>query len=95
MNQDELKDCLFVDVQIHPGLFASGAPWLTGASFKDSLIHYSNTALACTYVRDKGAGHITIDKEGKPRLHYKVDPFDQKSILKVSCCVPFMQSSYV
>ena len=68
---------------MHPGLFGAGAPWLTGDSFKDTLAHYSNMALACTYVRDKGAGHVSIDKDGNPRVHYQISPFDQKSMWKV------------
>ena len=76
-------------VQVHPGLFASGVPWLTGAAFKHSLAHYSNTALGCTYVRDRGSGQVTIDKEGKPRLHYTISPYDQKSIWKVNALLPF------
>lgn len=67
-------------------------PWLAGAAFKDALAQYSNTALACTYVRDRGSGHVTIDKDGKPRLHYTIAPYDQKSIWKVSrfCAHPFI-----
>ncbi|KAL3157363.1 hypothetical protein ABBQ32_011841 [Trebouxia sp. C0010 RCD-2024] len=67
---------------VHPGLFASGVPWQGGEAFKASLEHYSNTALACTYVRDRGSGRVTIDKQGKPRLHYTISPFDQKSMWK-------------
>ncbi|DBA72909.1 TPA: hypothetical protein ACH3X2_009868 [Trebouxia sp. C0005] len=67
---------------VHPGLFSAGAPWLTGAAYKDALAHYANTALPCTYVRDKGEGHVTIDKQGYPRVHYQISPFDQKSLWK-------------
>lgn len=74
-----------LELQVHPGLFASGVPWQGGDAFKDALAQYSNTALACTYVRDKGSGCVTIDKEGKPRLHYTISPYDQKSIWKVGC----------
>lgn len=82
-------------MQVHPGLFASGVSWLSGAAFKHSLAHYSNTALACTYVRDRGSGQVTIDKDGKPRLHYTISPFDQKSIWKVPplLCIPGGSSS--
>lgn len=72
-------------VQAHPGLFGAGAPWLTGAAYKDVLAHFANTAVACTYVRDKGEGQITIDKDGWPRVHYKISPYDQKSMWKVCC----------
>lgn len=73
-------------MQVHPGLFSAGAPWLTGAAYKDALAHYANTALPCTYVRDKGEGHVTIDKQGYPRVHYQISPFDQKSLWKVITC---------
>ncbi|DBA85949.1 hypothetical protein WJX77_012681 [Trebouxia sp. C0004] len=67
---------------VHPGLFSAGAPWLTGAAYRDTLAHYSNTVLPCTYVRDKGEGRVTIDKQGYPRVHYQISPFDQKSLWK-------------
>jgi hypothetical protein len=76
-----------VYVQVHPGLFAAGAPWLTGPAYKDTLAHYSNTAVPCTYVRDKGEGRVTIDKQGYPRVHYQISPFDQKSLFKVITCL--------
>ena len=75
-------------VQAHPGLFGAGAPWLTGAAYKDVLAHFANTAVACTYVRDKGEGEITIDKDGWPRVHYKISPYDQKSMWKVCVLQP-------
>ncbi len=75
-----------LSVQVHPGLFAAGAPWLTGPAYKDTLAHYANTAVPCTYVRDKGEGQVTIDKQGYPRVHYQISPFDQKSLFKVIIC---------
>jgi hypothetical protein len=82
-------------VQVHPGLFAAGAPWLTGPAYKDTLAHYSNTAVPCTYVRDKGEGWVTIDKQGYPRVHYQISPFDQKSLWKVITCFLILNAVFV
>lgn len=67
---------------IHPGLFASAAPWLSGAAFKQVLSTYSNAAVACTYTRDVGSGQVKIDKDGRPRLHYVLGKADQENIWK-------------
>lgn len=76
-------------LQIHPGLFASAAPWLSGAAFKQVLSTYSNAAVACTYTRDVGSGQVKIDKDGRPRLHYVLGKADQENIWKVcSPCMP-------
>ena len=83
-----------LSVQVHPGLFAAGAPWLTGAAYKDTLAHYSNTAVPCTYVRDKGEGRVTIDKQGYPRVHYQISPFDQKSLWKVITCFCILNAGF-
>lgn len=71
-------------MQVHPGLFGAGAPWLSGAGYKDILAHYSNIVLPCTYVRDKGEGHVSIDSQGFPRVHYQISPSDQQSMWRVS-----------
>ena len=30
---------------------------------------------------------MTIDKQGYPRVHYQISPFDQKSLFKVITCL--------
>ena len=30
---------------------------------------------------------MTIDKQGYPRVHYQISPFDQKSLWKVITCL--------
>lgn len=73
----------YVVVQIHPGLFASAAPWQSGAAYKEVLSTYSNAAVACTYVRDTSSGQVKIDRDGRPRLHYKISKEDAGNIWKV------------
>ena len=82
-------------VQIHPGLFASAAPWLSGAAFKQVLSTYSNAAVACTYTRDVGSGQVKIDKDGRPRLHYVLGKEDTDNIWKVCepTCLPHVSKA--
>lgn len=70
-------------LQMHPGLFASGLPWQSGAAYKDALSAYSNCVVACTYVRDTGSGQVKIDKDGRPRVHYQISPTDVANMWKV------------
>ena len=63
------------------GLFAASLPWTGGPSDDENL-----TALACAagfigLIRDRGAGRVTIDRNGRARIHYAVtDPLDRRNL---------------
>lgn len=69
--------------QVHPASFSVISPWTSGSDFVEGLEKFADTAVALIYVRDRGSGRVSIDKEGKPRIHYWVDDFDGQSVMKV------------
>jgi len=63
-----------------PGIASSVTPWKDGAAFKDRMLDYKRLFSMIVLTRDKGSGEVRIDKEGTPRLYYKVGEHDLKSL---------------
>jgi choline dehydrogenase-like flavoprotein len=66
----------------HPGLIGFATPWLGARAYKDILLRMSHQALILILCRDRGSGRITVDKSGRPRIHYQLDPVDAQHTLK-------------
>lgn len=69
----------------HPGLLGFGTPWLGARDYKNLLARISHQALFIIVCRDRGSGRdsdcrITIDKKGRPRIHYSLSPTDAEHI---------------
>ncbi len=67
---------------IHPGLAALTLSWFDGEQHKNvmhSLDHLSNI-IAIT--RDHGGGHITLDRKGRPVLHYTLADPDRTHLMR-------------
>lgn len=66
----------------HPGLFGFALPWLSARSYKSIMSRFRHQASIITIVRDRGSGRVTIGRDGKYRLHYKLSPVDAKHMMK-------------
>jgi choline dehydrogenase-like flavoprotein len=65
----------------HPGLLALALPWLSGAQHKQAMTRAAWRAAFIAIARDTGAGQVTIDRRGRPRLHYALNRVDQAHLL--------------
>lgn len=48
--------------QVHPGLFAAAAPWVSGEDHKELMLQYADCCIVLVLVRDQDAGRVTIDR---------------------------------
>jgi choline dehydrogenase-like flavoprotein len=60
----------------HPGLLGFALPWLGGRTYKDMMLKMARQAIFIVLCRDRGSGQITVDKNGRPRIHYQLHKRD-------------------
>ncbi|MFQ5409014.1 MAG: GMC family oxidoreductase N-terminal domain-containing protein, partial [Anaerolineales bacterium] len=65
----------------HPGLLASALPWRSGRQFKAIMSRLAYQAAFITLTRDRDGGRVSVDKRGRPRLHYRLSPGDAAHML--------------
>lgn len=76
------------NVSPHPGMFAAGLPWKSGADVKRLLADFEKSVFALVLVRDKGSGEVKIDSAGAPRIVYALAEEDKEIMLggmKLAC----------
>ncbi len=66
----------------HPGVIAMSLPWTNAAAYKEELLKAAHMASFIAICRDKDPGYISIDKKGRPIIHYQLSKFDLKHIIK-------------
>lgn len=54
----------------HPGLIASGFPWWTSAGHRALMARAAHTAAFIALVRDRSAGRVTLDRDGRVTVDY-------------------------
>ena len=54
----------------HPGMLALATPWGSGVEHKSEMRNAAHEAAMIVLARDTGEGHITLDRQGDPILHY-------------------------
>jgi choline dehydrogenase-like flavoprotein len=66
----------------HPGLWGLGLAWTSRAEHRrrmERLAHFGNLIVIA---RDRGAGRVTLDAAGRPRLHYRLAADDARRLLR-------------
>lgn len=66
----------------HPGLIGLGLPWLSGAQHKASVARAAHRAIFIVITRDREGGRVTVDKQGRPVLHYKLSKRDGHHLMR-------------
>lgn len=54
----------------HPGILAMATPWIDPDNHRHSMQMSAHRAVLIVLVRDKSAGHVSIGKDGRPKVHY-------------------------
>lgn len=60
----------------HPGLLGFALPWLGRREYKEMMLKMARQAILIVLCRDQGSGRITVDKTGRPRIHYQLHKTD-------------------
>ena len=62
----------------HAGLWGLGLPWRSGRQHKELMTRAAHLAAFLVLTRDRGSGRVTIDRHGRPILHYRLSPHDAR-----------------
>jgi choline dehydrogenase-like flavoprotein len=65
---------------MHPGMMGSAFPWYSARSFRGYTSEAAYAASFIVLTRDKGEGHITLDRDGEPEIHYTTSVFDRQHL---------------
>jgi choline dehydrogenase-like flavoprotein len=66
----------------HTGVIGMSLPWKSGKAHKEMMLKAPNLGNFIVLTRDKFAGNIATDKNGKPVIHYHLHPYDLNHLLK-------------
>jgi choline dehydrogenase-like flavoprotein len=66
----------------HPGMLALATPWGSGMEHKTEMRNAAHEAAMIVLARDTGEGHITLDRQGDPILHYWPSETDRKHLMR-------------
>src|SRR5215211_1185950 len=62
---------------VHPGVAAAALPWRSAADHRALMERSANLSLVGVLCRDSGAGRVRIDRDGNPRVRWRLDPADE------------------
>ncbi|MEO7000295.1 MAG: GMC family oxidoreductase N-terminal domain-containing protein [Ktedonobacterales bacterium] len=62
----------------HPGMLGMVTPWESGLAHKQEMLRAAHVATFLALTRDTGEGHITLDRQGDPILHYFPNETDRR-----------------
>lgn len=73
---------LFETVPIHPGQAAAALPWVSAADHREMMDRLPQTSFCAVLPRDESAGRIVLNRDGSPRVRYRVGVPDQRRIVE-------------
>jgi long-chain-alcohol oxidase len=62
---------------LHPGTAAAALPWRSAAAHRALMERSANLSLVGVLCRDRGAGRVRVDRDGSPRVRYRLDADDE------------------
>ena len=62
---------------VHPGLAALTLSWADGAQHKRTMAQLDQLGNVIVIIRDRDGGRVTINRAGKPVLHYRLSDYDR------------------
>jgi choline dehydrogenase-like flavoprotein len=71
---------LFETVPVHPGSGSTALPWVSAASHRALMERFASLSLCAVLARDTTSGRVRIDRDGQPRLQYRMTAADEQRI---------------
>jgi long-chain-alcohol oxidase len=68
---------VFETVPVHPGTAAAALPWRSAADHRALMEGSANLSLVGVLGRDAGAGRVRIDRDGSPRVRWRLGRDDE------------------
>jgi choline dehydrogenase-like flavoprotein len=72
---------IFETVPVHPGMAAAALPWRSAADHRTLMERSANLSLVGVLCRDTGAGRVRVDRDGSPRVRWRLDAGDEARML--------------
>jgi choline dehydrogenase-like flavoprotein len=69
---------LLETVPLHPGTGSTALPWVSAASHRALMERFASLSLCAVLARDTTSGRVRIDRDGQPRLHYRMTTADER-----------------
>jgi long-chain-alcohol oxidase len=64
-------------VPVHPGTAAVALPWQSAAAHRALMERSANLSLVAVLCRDSGAGRVRVDRDGAPRVRWRLGAADE------------------
>jgi long-chain-alcohol oxidase len=68
---------LLETVPVHPGVAAAALPWRSAADHRAQMERLADLSLVAVLCRDAGAGRVLLDRDGSPRVRWRLDAADE------------------
>ena len=82
----ELRDTLgeyaptLETVPVHPGTGSAAVPWASATGHRALMDRFANLSLCATLTRDTSSGRVRTDRDGNPRVLYKLNATDERHV---------------
>jgi choline dehydrogenase-like flavoprotein len=73
---DEGYGVKYETVPVHPSLAGAFAPWRGAAEFRDLVRRLARSSAVGILLRDRGAGRVTVDRDGRAVVRYRLSDYD-------------------
>jgi choline dehydrogenase-like flavoprotein len=67
-------------VPLHPGIGAGAIPWVSAAQHRSVMDRFGHLSLCATLTRDTTRGRVRVDRDGNPRVAYRLNDADERSL---------------
>jgi choline dehydrogenase-like flavoprotein len=67
-------------VPVHPGSGSGAIPWSSAAEHRALMDRFAHLSLCATLTRDTTRGRVRIDRDGNPRVSYRLNDADENSL---------------
>ncbi|MGI8407546.1 MAG: GMC oxidoreductase, partial [Actinomycetota bacterium] len=71
---------VFETVPVHPGSGSAAIPWTSAREHRSLMERFGDLSLCAVLPRDDGAGRVTIDRDGQPKISYSLTAGDERRI---------------
>lgn len=66
----------------HPGLAMLNLPWESGAQYQAQAARLKHGAIFIALVRDRGSGRVSIDRNGRHQIDYRLSSYDRQHLVR-------------
>jgi choline dehydrogenase-like flavoprotein len=81
-HQDGGYGCKIETPPVHTGLLGLATPWTSARQHKESMLDGRRSGNFIVLTRDRFGGRVTVDRQGRPEVRYRLHRYDRKHLLR-------------